>query len=315
MWSRLTTSKWLVLLELLVVSAAGVLLYLFCAARKKGSSRRVTSMSPLPAGYRQLIEGRLVAHDVLAARAARAYEQKEAQRRGRQWIHDLRHAILRCVGVRCLDTVHALGRGSLCTVSDDPPPHLLLGLTLAGITAWLFAHPECQDGYDLQRLAAASVASAGGASPCEQLLQAGSEHAGPATVFVSCPRGVPTTTLLSTLAQWLEQHPELPRDAHGACTERFWICGVIPSLHRHSCRPWSRTLTAVYMFPSLEADLSSRSASELNAHRYAPLRVIIHRIGITLLVLDPWNEPGYRSHTPELRLNHRPREQSYSNPS
>ena len=95
--------------------------------------------------------------------------------------------------------------------------------------------------------------SAGGASFCERLREAGSAEVGRATVFVSSARQLPMSELIAALEHYVETHPELPSDA------RFWIF-----------------------------DYSTRFGRSGVALTGKHLGFIIGEIANTVLVLEPW---------------------------
>ena len=243
---------------------------------------------PTPAGFRRLVDGRLIKaprsnnhQEDLKSRAKKAYNSGRVTRWQRLQ-SSLHNSLARCVGVAQFDRMRHLARRCLCQSTDSLPSHLLLGISYAGLTEWLAEHhliqsgsPPSDDveratrgqsqvfsGFDLQRVASASSASASleaesdaanRFSSLEELMHAGSEHVGSATVFVSCPRSTSLRVLLSALDSFLEQHSELPRHS-----TFFWL-----------------------------ADLSSRAPSELREH----MSSIIVTIGCTAIVAEPWDQP------------------------
>ena len=109
------------------------------------------------------------------------------------------------------------------------------------------------NGYVKELFLRRAARSAGGASFCERLREAGSAEVGRATVFVSSARQLPMSQLIAALEHYVETHPELPSDA------RFWIF-----------------------------DYSTRFGRSGVALTRKHLGFIIGEIAHTVLVLEPW---------------------------
>jgi hypothetical protein len=152
------------------------------------------------------------------------------------------------------------------------PPHLRLGITLAGLKEWLAAQPvdavsranESIDGryersavfngYVNQHVLTELGRESGGAYR-EVLARSGSAHVGPANRFVSWYLGAPIATLVGALEEYLAGLPDLRAES-----VFFWVCDF--SVRQH----------------------------DVDAY-LAWLAECVKGVRHTLLLIEPWNKP------------------------
>ena len=153
------------------------------------------------------------------------------------------------------------------------PERLTLGLIIEAMEALLAALPadaveECNaansaKGFDpntdlngyVNQFHIAKQCEVDGLSTCERLRQQGHPGVGKATIFVSWPLATPLATLLDGMRQYLEQHPELPRDT------KWWVCDFV-----------------IRQGAAAKADV-------------ALLGECVSAVGHTVLLMEPWHDP------------------------